>query len=78
MSLLNSKRMLERTYLNLISIHGLLIGSFTFLGFLTGDIYAHFLQKVLVELVYISVTYKTTIVFFYLEPKGIFLILALQ
>jgi hypothetical protein len=42
--------MLERTYLNLISIHGRLIGSFTFLGFLTGDIYAHFLRNVLVEL----------------------------
>jgi len=37
--------MLKRTHLNLISIHGRLSGSFTFLGFVTDDIYAHFLQN---------------------------------
>jgi len=43
--------MLERTYLILISVRGRLIGSFNFLGFLTGDIYTHFVQTELAEFV---------------------------
>ena len=78
MSLLYWKQMFQRIILNLIIIHGRLNISFTFLGFPKGDTYAHFLQIELAERV-ISFSTGTTIVFFFTcEPKGIFLILALQ
>jgi len=43
--------MLEKTYLNLNSVHGRLIGSFALLGFLTADIYTNVLQKELADFV---------------------------
>jgi len=71
--------MLVRTYLNLISVHGRLIGSFALLGFLTGDIYTHFLQNELAEFVILALSMEPRLrFFFYLESKGIFRVLSLQ